>query len=52
MPDIKPISTAQPEPEAAIADPAPSPPAVLEEPQAGGRYLRNPITGALTPNPD
>ena len=26
--------------------------AALEEPQAGGRYLRNPITGALTANPD
>lgn len=31
---------------------APQPPAVLEEPQAGGNYLRDPLTGALSRNPD
>lgn len=28
------------------------PPAVLAEPSAGGNYLRDPATGALTLNPD
>jgi hypothetical protein len=33
--------------------PEPAPPATaLEEPQAGGRYLRDPVTGALSVNPD
>ena len=27
-------------------------PAVLPEPKAGGNYLRDPVTGALTLNPD
>lgn len=31
---------------------APQPPAVLEEPQSGGHYLRDPVTGALSRNPD
>lgn len=25
---------------------------VLEEPAAGGNYVRDPVTGALSPNPD
>jgi hypothetical protein len=34
-------------------EPAPVPAgAPLEDPQAGGRYLRDPITGALTVNPN
>ena len=31
---------------------APVLPAVLPEPKAGGNYLRDPVTGALTLNPD
>lgn len=30
----------------------PQPPAVLEEPRAGGNYVRDPVTGALSLNPD
>lgn len=37
---------------APVQTPAPAPaPAVLEEPRAGGNYLRDAITGALTLNP-
>ncbi len=32
-------------------DPVQSSPVVLEEPRAGGNYLRDPVTGALTLNP-
>ncbi len=37
----------------APATPAPAPEqwAAHEEPAAGGSYLRDPVTGALTPNP-
>lgn len=30
---------------------APRPVRVLAEPSAGGNYLRDPVTGELTPNP-
>lgn len=34
------------------AQPAPpTAPVQFEEPRAGGNYLRDPVTGALTPNP-
>ena len=42
-----PIPQAASEPKA-----APALPAVLPEPKAGGNYLRDPVTGALTLNPD
>ena len=51
MPEIAPAKeTAPPEAATPIAA-TPDVPAVLEEPQAGGHYLRNPITGALSANP-
>jgi hypothetical protein len=51
MPEITPAKeTALPEAATPIAA-IPAPPAVLEEPSAGGHYLRNPITGALSANP-
>lgn len=42
-----------PEPLQAPADTEPDQlhPAVHEEPATGGSYLRDPVTGALTPNP-
>jgi len=44
-----------PLPEIDLVSPAPDIyqlPAVLQEPRAGGNYLRDPVTGALTLNPD
>lgn len=46
MPNEK---TPFPELMAAAAQPLP---AVLPEPKAGGNYLRDPVTGALSLNPD
>ena len=45
MPDIAP-------PTKSVAPVAlPALPDVLAEPRAGGNYLRDPVTGALSPNP-
>ena len=35
-----------------VQTPAPALPPVLPEPKAGGNYLRCPLTGALSLNPD
>lgn len=44
--DLPEIDLVSPAPE------APPLPAVLPEPKAGGNYLRDPVTGALSLNPD
>lgn len=41
-----------PETDAPVPTPAPALPPVLPEPKAGGNYLRDPVTGALSLNPD
>lgn len=46
------MTTVKPTPVAAPAAAVSAPPApVLEEPTAGGNYVRDPVTGALSLNP-
>lgn len=51
-PLVKPAAAKAPEaPEAIESILAPATPRPLPEPSAGGNYLRDPVTGALTLNP-
>lgn len=49
MPKNPPLPEIDPAFYASAAQPLP---AVLPEPRAGGNYLRDPVTGALSLNPD